>query len=114
MAGNGRVIVGCQHGDENPDSVAVAYLTAGAALDQGKDVVMWLTSDGVRLGRHRAEGIRGSLELGSVHGHHGSTAEGEGFEPSSRLRGQRFSRPSHSTALPPLLAATHSHACRGL
>jgi len=44
-----RVIVGCQHGAENPDSVAVAYLTAGAALDQGKEVVMWLTSEGVQL-----------------------------------------------------------------
>ena len=50
MASNGRVIVGCSRGEEDPDSVAVAYLTAGAALDQGKDVVMWLTSDGVRLG----------------------------------------------------------------
>lgn len=49
MAGNGRVIVGCTHGEEDPDRVVVAYLTAGAALDQGKDVVMWLTSDGVRL-----------------------------------------------------------------
>ncbi len=49
MGANGRVIVGCSHGEEDPDSVAVAYLTAGAALDQGKDVVMWLTSDGVRL-----------------------------------------------------------------
>ena len=35
----GRVIVGCQSGEEKPDSVAVAYLTAGAALDQGKEVV---------------------------------------------------------------------------
>jgi predicted peroxiredoxin len=50
MAGNGRVVVGCSHGDEDPDTVAVAYLTAGAALDKGKEVVMWLTSDGVRLG----------------------------------------------------------------
>ena len=25
------------------------YLTAGAALDAGKEVVMWLTSEGVRL-----------------------------------------------------------------
>jgi uncharacterized protein len=49
MAGNNRVIVGCNHGAEDPDSIAVAYLTAGAALDQGMDVVMWLTSDGVRL-----------------------------------------------------------------
>ena len=50
MASNRRVIVGCSHGEEDPDGVAVAYLTAGAALDQGKDVVMWLTADGVRLG----------------------------------------------------------------
>jgi predicted peroxiredoxin len=50
MAGNGRVIVGCSHGEENPDAVIVSYLTAGAALDQGKDVVLWLTSEGVRLG----------------------------------------------------------------
>jgi uncharacterized protein len=49
MAGNGRVIVGCSHGEENPDAVVVSYLTAGAALDQGKDVVLWLTSEGVRL-----------------------------------------------------------------
>jgi predicted peroxiredoxin len=44
-----RVIVGCSHGDEDPDAVAVAYLTAGAALDKGHEVVMWLSSDGVRL-----------------------------------------------------------------
>jgi uncharacterized protein len=49
MAHNGRVIVGCGAGADEPDRVVVAYLTAGAALDQGKDVVMWLTSDGVRL-----------------------------------------------------------------
>ena len=49
MANNNRVIVGCSHGEENPDAVVVSYLTAGAALDQGKDVVMWLTSEGVRL-----------------------------------------------------------------
>jgi predicted peroxiredoxin len=49
MPESGKVIVGCSHGEENPDSVIVSYLTAGAALDQGKQVVMWLTSDGVRL-----------------------------------------------------------------
>jgi predicted peroxiredoxin len=47
---NGRVVVGCTHGDQDPDYVAVAYLTAVAALDQGKDVVMWLSVEGVRLG----------------------------------------------------------------
>jgi uncharacterized protein len=49
MPSNDRVIIGCSHGEEDPDGVVVAYLTAGAALDQGKDVVMWLTSEGVRL-----------------------------------------------------------------
>jgi predicted peroxiredoxin len=49
MAGNGRVIVGCTHGEEDPDRVVVSYLTAGAALDKGKEVVLWLTSEGVRL-----------------------------------------------------------------
>jgi predicted peroxiredoxin len=59
MASNGKVIVGCQHGEEDPDSVITAYLTAGAALDAGKDVVMWLTSEGVRLGLEGyADGIR--------------------------------------------------------
>ena len=29
-------------------------------------------------------------------------ADGEGFEPPEALRLQRFSRPSHSTALPPI------------
>jgi predicted peroxiredoxin len=59
MAENGKVVVGCSHGEENPDAVAVSYLTAGAALDQGRDVVLWLTSEGVRLGiRGYADGIR--------------------------------------------------------
>jgi uncharacterized protein len=49
MPGNGRVIVSCTAGEEAPDRVVVSYLTAGAALDQGKEVVMWLTSEGVRL-----------------------------------------------------------------
>ena len=50
MAANGnRAIVGCTHGEEDPDRVVTAYLTAGAALDASKDVVMWPTVDGVRL-----------------------------------------------------------------
>jgi uncharacterized protein len=49
MTDNGRVVVGCTRGEEDPDRVVVSYLTAGAALDQGKQVVMWLSSEGVRL-----------------------------------------------------------------
>jgi predicted peroxiredoxin len=63
MAGNGRVIVGCTHGEEDPDRVVVAYLTAGAALDHGKQVVMWLSSEGVRLAlRGYADRIRAGQE----------------------------------------------------
>jgi predicted peroxiredoxin len=43
--------------------VLVAYLTAGAALDQGNQVVMWLTSEGVRLAlRGYADRIRAGQE----------------------------------------------------
>jgi predicted peroxiredoxin len=59
MASNRRVIVGCTHGEEDSDRVLVAYLTAGAALDQGKEVVMWRTSECVRLAlRGYADRIR--------------------------------------------------------
>ena len=63
MAGNGKVIVGCTHGEEDPDRVVVSYLTAGAALDQGKQVVMWLSSEGVRLAlRGYVDPIRADLD----------------------------------------------------
>jgi predicted peroxiredoxin len=63
MAETGKVVVGCSHGEEDPDKVVVSYLTAGAALDQGKDVVMWLTSEGVRLAlRSYVDPIRAGKE----------------------------------------------------
>jgi len=63
MADGDRVIVGCTHGEEDPDRVVVAYLTAGAALDKGKEVVMWLTADAVRLAlRGYADRIRVGME----------------------------------------------------
>lgn len=61
MTDNGKVIVGCTHGEEDPDHVAVAYLTAVAALEQGKQVVMWLTVEGVRLG---VAGYAGRIRAG--------------------------------------------------
>jgi predicted peroxiredoxin len=63
MANGERVIVGCTHGEEDPDRVVTAYLTAVAALDKGKDVVMWLTVDGVRLAlRGYSDRIRVGME----------------------------------------------------
>jgi predicted peroxiredoxin len=63
MANGDRVIVGCTHGKEDPDRVVVAYLTAVAALDQGKNVVMWCTVEGVRLAlQGYADGIRVDMD----------------------------------------------------
>ena len=63
MANGERVVVGCTHGEEDSDRVAAAYLTAVAALDKGKDVVMWLTVDGVRLAlAGYADRIRADME----------------------------------------------------
>lgn len=63
MASSDRVIVGCTHGEEDPDRVIAAYLTAVAALDQGKAVVMWLTVEGVRLPlRGYVDGIRADMD----------------------------------------------------
>jgi predicted peroxiredoxin len=63
MENGNRVIVGCTHGEEDPDRVITAYLTAGAALEQGKDVVMWLTVEGVRLAlAGYADGIRADMD----------------------------------------------------
>jgi predicted peroxiredoxin len=60
---DGHVIVSCTHGEEDPDRVTVSYLTAGAALDAGKDVVMWLSADGVRLAlAGYADNIRADAE----------------------------------------------------
>lgn len=49
MANAQRVVVSCTHGEEDPDRVLVAYLVSVAALEQGKEVVMFLTAEGVRL-----------------------------------------------------------------
>lgn len=45
-----RVVVNLATGMEDPERVLVAFLVATAALDQGKEVVVWATKDAVRLG----------------------------------------------------------------
>ena len=46
----GKVLVNLATGLEDPERVTVAFLVATAALDQGKEVVIWTTKDAVRLG----------------------------------------------------------------
>ena len=50
MAGNGgKVVVNLATGLEDPERVTVAFLVAGAAAEQGKQVAMFLTKEAVRL-----------------------------------------------------------------
>ena len=44
-----KVVVNLATGLEDPERVMIAFLVAGAALDKGKQVAMFLTKEAVRL-----------------------------------------------------------------
>jgi predicted peroxiredoxin len=50
MAEGQKVVINLATGLEDPERVTVAFLVAGAALEQGKQVAMFLTKEAVRLG----------------------------------------------------------------
>jgi predicted peroxiredoxin len=45
----GKLLINLATGLEDPERVTVAFLVAGAALQRGDDVAMWLTKEAVRL-----------------------------------------------------------------
>jgi predicted peroxiredoxin len=47
MAADDKVVIGLMHGLDDPESVLIAYLLGVEALRKDKQVVMWLTKDGV-------------------------------------------------------------------
>ena len=47
--GNGKVVVNLATGLEDAERVTVAFLVGGAAVEQGKQVAMFLTKEAVRL-----------------------------------------------------------------
>ena len=49
MAGNDKVVVNLTTGLEDTERVMIAFLVAGAALEQGKQVAMFLTKEAIRL-----------------------------------------------------------------
>ena len=60
--GNSKVVVNLSTGLEDAERVMVAFLVAGAALEQGKQVAMFLTKEAVRLalpGSRRRRRLRG-------------------------------------------------------
>ena len=50
MADNDKVVINLATGLEDAERVTVAFLVAGAALEKGKRVAMFLTKEAVRLG----------------------------------------------------------------
>lgn len=58
MAEGNKVVINLATGLEDPERVTVAFLVAGAALQQGKQVAMFLTKEAIRLGLPgHAEGV---------------------------------------------------------
>ena len=58
MSGSGKVVINLATGLEDAERVTVAFLVGGAALEQGKQVAMFLTKEAVRLGLPgHAEGV---------------------------------------------------------
>jgi len=58
MANGGKVVINLATGLEDAERVTVAFLVAGAALEQGKQVAMFLTKEAVRIGTTGyAEGV---------------------------------------------------------
>jgi predicted peroxiredoxin len=49
MADNGKVVINLVTGLEDAERVTVAFLVAGAALDKGRQVAMFLTKEAVRI-----------------------------------------------------------------
>jgi predicted peroxiredoxin len=49
MGSNGKVVINLATGLEDPERVTVAFLVGGAAAKQGKEVVMFMTKDAVKL-----------------------------------------------------------------
>jgi predicted peroxiredoxin len=50
MADNSKVVINLATGLEDAERVTIAFLVAGAALEQGKQVAMFLTKEAIRLG----------------------------------------------------------------
>lgn len=51
MAVDDKVVIGLSHGMDDQERVLVAYLMGVEALRKGKQVVMWLTKDGVHVAK---------------------------------------------------------------
>ncbi len=51
MSADSKVIIGLTHGLDDQESVLISYLMGVEALRKGKQVLMWLTKDGVHVAK---------------------------------------------------------------
>ena len=49
MAADDKVVIGQTHGSDDPEAVLIGYLLGVEALRADKQVVMWLTKDGIHV-----------------------------------------------------------------
>ena len=49
MGADDKVVIGQTHGSDDAESVLIGYLLSVEALRAGKEVVMWLTKDGIYI-----------------------------------------------------------------
>jgi len=60
MAADDKVVIGQTHAEDDPESILVGYLLGVEALRAGKQVVMWLTKQGVEVA---TEGFAARVEV---------------------------------------------------
>lgn len=58
MPSDDKVIIGLSHGLDDAESVLIAYLMGVEGLRKGKQVLLWLTKDGVKAA---TEGFAGTV-----------------------------------------------------
>jgi predicted peroxiredoxin len=49
MAADDKVVLGLIHAEDDPESVLICYLLGVEALRAGKQALMWLTKDGIKV-----------------------------------------------------------------
>lgn len=60
MASDDKVIIGLSHALDDPESVLISYLLGVEALRKGKQVLFWLTKDGVQVA---TDGFAAQVEI---------------------------------------------------
>jgi predicted peroxiredoxin len=70
MAADDKVVIGQTHGSDDPEAVLIGYLLGVEALRAGKQVVMWLTKDGIYIatdGYSDALSVPGAPSIKDLH-----------------------------------------------